>query len=129
MNASTVLAAAVGVLRDRGRCVGSFHVAGGSVDVMGALAVAVELNPDVWMGLREMPETEISGELAVLVDAARHLSRAALPLHDADGPVNDLVGVLGEWHDRALDADIYAALAKASEQADPTINDDEKSDQ
>ena len=85
---------------------------------MGAIALAADLEPDVWMGVREMLDGQITGELALLVDAARHLCRAAIPYTDPDAPVDDLVGVLGDWQDTASDADVANALTKAAHMAE-----------
>ena len=110
-----LLNAAIGVLQLRGRCRENFELADGSVDPLGALAVAAGLEPDTWMGLREIPESQIKGIDRVLVDAAWVLASAAVPeLGTEHMPVHDLVGVLGDWSDRSSDAEVFDALTKAA---------------
>lgn len=113
--AENLLNAAMGVLQQRGRCRENFVLIDGSIDPLGALAVAAGLEPDTWMGLREVPESEIAGVDRVLVDAAWVLASAAVPGVGAEHmPVHDLVGVLGDWSDRSTDAEVFDALAKAA---------------
>ena len=118
MNAETILNAAIGVLERRGRCTGHFEIAGGQVDPLGALAVAAGMEPDTWMGLREYPAEWMDEQDGRLVAAARLLAEVAVPGQcPPDMPVHDLVGVLGDWSDAAIDAQVFDALAKAARAA------------
>ncbi len=113
--AENLLNAAIEVLERRGRCRENFVLADGSVDPLGALAVAAGEEPDIWMGLRELPESQIVGADRVLVDAAWYLVVVAVPHVDSwQFTVDDMVSLLGDWADRASDAEVFAALAKAA---------------
>lgn len=119
MNAETILNAAMGVLQHRGRCKANFVLADGSVDPLGAIGVARGMEPDIWMGLRELSPSEIYGTDKDVVDAARFLAEAAVPGQcPLDMPVNDLVGVLGDWADAASDEEVYDAFTKAAHLAE-----------
>lgn len=110
-----LLNAAIGVLQTRRRCQGHFVLIDGSVDPIGALAVGAGEEPDVWMGLRELPESQIAGVDRVLVDAAWTLLGVAVPHVDAwQMAVNDVVRLLGDWADAASDDEVYDALTKAA---------------
>lgn len=115
MNAETILNAAIGVLQQRGRCTGEFVVQDGTVDTLGAMAVAAGMEPQIWQGLQELPAIQIVGRDAVLVGAARVLAGLVAPLQDtATMPVGRLVSLLGDWSDLSSLAEIYDALTKAA---------------
>ncbi|GGK62211.1 hypothetical protein Sme01_04170 [Sphaerisporangium melleum] len=118
MTPENILNAAIGVLEMRGRCRGNYELGDGSVDPLGALAVAAGLEPDDWMGLRTLPESQIAGGDRVLVDAAWFLVAAAVPRVETwHLPVDDMVRALGDWADCASDAEILGALTKAAHHA------------
>jgi hypothetical protein len=115
MTATTLIADAASILQMRGRCRGNFVLGDGTLDPLGAIAVAAGLEPDTWMGLREIPESQIYGVDRAMVNAAWVLATVAVPRVDTPlMPVHDLVGVLGNWADVATDAEIFDALAKAA---------------
>ncbi len=122
MTAENLLNAAIGVLERRGRCRENFVLIDGSVDPLGALAVAAGEEPDAWMGLRELPESQITGTDRALVDAAWYLVVVAVPHVDSwQLPVDDMVGLLGDWADRATDAEVFDALTKAAHAAQQAL--------
>lgn len=115
MTPETILNAAIGVLKQRGRCKHRYTTITGRVDLLGALAVARGSEPDLWMGLRELLPGDIYGNEKTLVDAARYVVKVVAPLQPADEmSVNRLAGVLGDTNDCATDEQVYEWLAKAA---------------
>ncbi|MDH2424850.1 hypothetical protein [Sphaerisporangium sp. TRM90804] len=119
-----LLNAAIPVLERHGRCRGHYELVDGSVDVCGALAVAVGLEPDTWVGLWRATPEEITPVDRVLIEAARTVGRVVAPLAEVDAlSVRELVGLLGDWSDRASDAEVFDALTKAAHVAQHTGED------
>jgi hypothetical protein len=119
VNAANILHAAIGNLERRGRCLGSYEIAGGAVDPLGAMALGAGDRPDVWQGLMYCSPQEWAPHDVTMVAAARLLARVAAPLLDVDGmPVVSLVGLLGDWADAATDREVFEALAEAARRAE-----------
>src|SRR5690606_32904861 len=118
VNVETILNAAIGVLKQRGRCVGDYETGDGRVDQLGALAIAGGETADIWRFWREFAVQELDGHALVLVEAARALARQEAPLQPVDEmSVEQLVTLLGDANDVLSDAGVFTFLARAAEAA------------
>jgi hypothetical protein len=128
VNAEKILNGAIGILEQRGRCFGSYINQQGEVCVLGAMALAAEVEQDRWESLNVEWESEWAPKDAALVEAARTLLKL-LPFEVEfdDLPIEDLVFYVGRWHDGVFDDDrwidsptnaqVFAKLAEAVEAA------------
>lgn len=124
MNAETILNAAIGVLKQRGRCVGDYETGDGRVDQLGALAIAGGESADIWRFWRDFEFEELDGHALVLVEAARALARQEAPLQPVDRmSVEQLVTLLGDANDVLSDAGVLTFLARAAQAARTTVRD------
>lgn len=116
MTPETLCPTAIGVLLERGRCRTAFVDERGRVDRLGALAVAVGFDPQVWLDLRQIRKDEdlTPGELA-LVEAARLVAQVEAPCQEPHLlPLDRLVMLLGDSEDLITDGQACMSLAKAT---------------
>jgi hypothetical protein len=122
MSPEMALLEAMSVLMERGRAFADYGGATGPVCGLGAIAVACKLPADAWRLLDEIPASEWGVEETVMVAAGRRLLAVAVPHVDADDvPLPDLVGLLGDWNDRASDNELFGALTRAGLPTAPTF--------